>query len=169
VTAKLELKPIEKSSVPRALEKAERYRLLNEPFLAESICLDILAVEPANQQALVCYVLALSDQFQGSGLEGGVNRAKAAVAKLESEYERLYYEGLVYERRGHAHAESNAMGAKEAAWEYITDAMELYEKAHAIHPPGNDDTTLRWNTCVRLIETHRLSAPTRTRDEYPLE
>ena len=30
-----------------------RYRLLNDPEQAESICLDILEVEPGNQEALV--------------------------------------------------------------------------------------------------------------------
>jgi hypothetical protein len=41
-----DLKPISIASIPRALEKAERYRLLNEPEQAESICLDILDAEP---------------------------------------------------------------------------------------------------------------------------
>ena len=40
-----ELKPLSKESIKAALEKAERYRLLNEPGLAESICLDILEIE----------------------------------------------------------------------------------------------------------------------------
>jgi len=40
-----ELKRLTKEAVPRALEKAERYRLLNEPTEAESICQDILRVE----------------------------------------------------------------------------------------------------------------------------
>jgi hypothetical protein len=164
----LKLKPIAKEAIPRAIEKAERYRLLNEPFLAESICLDVLAVEPDHQQANVVYVLALTDQFKG-GVERGVERAKAAVERLTSEYDRLYYEGIILERRGHAHLESGAMGGREAAWEYIADAMELYEKAYAAHAQGNDDAILRWNTCVRLVETHRLTAPTRDRQEYPLE
>jgi hypothetical protein len=153
-----ELKPIVRESIPRALEKAERYRFLNEPFLAESICLDVLAIEPSSQKALMTYVLALTDQFQ-SGIDGGVERARAAIAKLEGEFERHYYEGLVCERRGQAQAEAGGMGAKDAAWEWITDAMEAFEKAHAVRPSGNDDAILRWNTCVRLIDAHRLSAP----------
>ena len=58
-----QLKPIAKTSIPRALEKAERYRLLNEPRQAESICLDILAVDSSNQAALIILLLALTDQF----------------------------------------------------------------------------------------------------------
>ncbi len=57
-------KPISPASVPGALAKAERYRLLNEPGEAESICLDILAVEPDNQQALASLILSLTDQLQ---------------------------------------------------------------------------------------------------------
>lgn len=46
-----ELKPLSKKAIPRAIEKADRYRLLNEPSDAESICLDVLAVDPENQRA----------------------------------------------------------------------------------------------------------------------
>ena len=35
-----ELKQLHKEAIPSALEKAERYRLLNEPGEAESICHD---------------------------------------------------------------------------------------------------------------------------------
>jgi len=164
----IELKPIEADSIPRALEKAERYRLLNEPLFAESICLDILAVDEKHQGALVCLVLALTDQVAGVA-EGAFNRARAAVAKLDSEYERLYYEGIVHERRGQAWMGQGGMGSRDAAWEHLMDAMELYEKAHAIRPAHNDDTTLRWNTCVRFIQQNRLKAPTKSESDVPLE
>ena len=167
--AKFECKPLAREAVPRALEKAERYRLLNEPFFAESICLDVLAVEPESPQALVSYVLALTDQFGSSHADGGARRAMAAAEKLPSEYERTYYAGIVHERRGVAYAEAGGMGAKDAAWEHITDAMELYEKAIALRPAGNDDAILRYNTCVRLIDAHRLTQPSSERNEYPLE
>jgi hypothetical protein len=50
-----ELKQLHKDAIPAALEKAERYRLLNEPGEAESICLDILAVDPDNQRAVISH------------------------------------------------------------------------------------------------------------------
>ena len=56
-------KPISHDSVAGALAKAERYRLLNEPGEAESICRDILQIEPNNQAALVNLILALTDQI----------------------------------------------------------------------------------------------------------
>ena len=58
-----DLKPISAAGIGEALEKAERYRLLNEPSLAESICLDVLRIDPENQHALVMLLLALTDQF----------------------------------------------------------------------------------------------------------
>ena len=48
-----ELKRILPSAAPVALEKALRYRLLNEPMQAESICRDVLEVDPSNKEALV--------------------------------------------------------------------------------------------------------------------
>src|SRR5579864_3525344 len=59
----LELKTLSLEAVPRALAKAERYRLLNEPGEAESICRDALDADPDNQDALVMLLLALTDQF----------------------------------------------------------------------------------------------------------
>lgn len=162
------LKPISKESIPRALKKAEQYRLLNEPFFAESICLDVLAIEPEHQHALVIYVLALADQF-GTGTEG-VTRARAAIEKLTSSYDRLYYAGIVAERRGTAVLERGGYGVAAAAWHHITDAMDLYEKADAAQEDAtNDDAVLRYNTCVRLIQAHRLTEPSKDDHEHPLE
>ena len=53
------LKPISRDSIETALAKAERYRLLNEPNEAESICRDILEIDSANRQARISLVLAL--------------------------------------------------------------------------------------------------------------
>jgi hypothetical protein len=163
-----ELKAIARESIPRALEKAERYRLLNEPFFAESICLDVLALEPAHQKALVLYVLALSDQLR-TGAESVLGRAREAIAKLTSEYERHYYTGILYERRGVAFLDSHAMGSHESAWQNITDAMRCFEDAMKVRPAGDDDAILRMNTCVRLMQAHRLVEPQRMNSDFPLE
>src|SRR5215472_6620185 len=94
------LKPISKDAIPRALEKAERYRLLNEPKEAESICLDILAVDAENQQALITLLLALTDQFEASSPQSGLRaRARGILPRLQGEYERTYYAGIIHERK----------------------------------------------------------------------
>ena len=94
-----EFKSISRDAVPLALEKAERYRLLNEPAQAESVCRDVLAVDPQNQQALVMLLLALTDQFR-IGSPECFDEAQAVVPKLHEEYQRLYYSGIIWERRG---------------------------------------------------------------------
>src|SRR5882757_9948945 len=94
-----ETKPIAKLAIPRAFEKAERYRLLNEPWEAESICLDILAIEPDHAQALTCLLLALTDQF-GTGPAPAllVERARQLLPRMTRDYERAYYTGIICER-----------------------------------------------------------------------
>jgi hypothetical protein len=94
------LKPLGRDSIDGALAKAERYRLLNEPGEAESICLDILEVDPGNQPARIALLLALSDQFVEESHAFG--RARDVVASLDSEYDRAYYGGLIAERRAKA-------------------------------------------------------------------
>jgi len=153
-----ELKPLQPGAVPKALEKAERYRLLAEPDEAESICLDILAIEPDNQSALVTLLLALTDQFRND-LGHCFHRAQSLVSHLDNEYERLYYTGIVYERRGNAHLDRGLPGSGTIAYEWLHHAMVLYEQAAAMRPPDNDDAILRWNPCARTIMKHELPAP----------
>jgi hypothetical protein len=146
-----DFKPISRDAIPLALDKAERYRLLNEPAQAESICLDVLAVDPENQQALVMMLLSLTDQFRGGPPEC-FRQAQAVVPKLHGEYERLYYNGLILERRGQATAIQGGPGSARVAYAWVRQAMDYYEKAERIRPAGNDDTLLRWNSCVRLCQ-----------------
>ena len=97
-----ELKRLSPAGVEAALAKVERYRLLNEPWLAESICRDVLAVEPDNKQALVMLILALTDQFGTTGSKALFKEARDLVEQLDDDYERAFYEGIVCERRGQA-------------------------------------------------------------------
>jgi hypothetical protein len=144
-----ELKPLSPAAIPAALAKAERYRLLNEPEQSQSICEDILAADPSNNDARIVLILALSDQFphhQGQA----ASRANVLVGELSSEYERNYYGGLVAERRGRALLAHPGPGAR-AAVEYLQDAMQAYARADAIRPADNDEARLRWNSCARLL------------------
>lgn len=153
-----ELKPLSEEGVPAALEKAHRYRLLNEPVEAESICLDILEVDPENQHALVTLLLALTDQFERH-LGKHVKRARDVLDRLDDAYSRTYYDGIICERRAKAHFKRGGPGSGAVAYNWFRRAMERYEKAEALSPPGNDDAILRWNTCVRLITRHAELAP----------
>jgi len=161
------LKRLTSTGVAGALAKAERYRLLNEPRQAESICRDVLDVEPQNQAALVMLLLSLTDQFP-SGRQGCLQRARAVLEELSSGYERAYYDGVIKERHGKAILDRHALGSGAVAHEWLTKAMEAYEAAHKIHPAGNEDALLRWNTCARMImedtsirpESDALSLPT---------
>jgi hypothetical protein len=147
----LQLKPLSRDAIPSALAKAERYRLLNEPVQAESICLDVLAVDPGNQQASVTLILALTDQF-GEHTSTPLQRARAVLPTLQQEYERAYYGGLICERRATAQLARGGHGASQAAREWLKEALGCYEQAEKLRPAGNDDAILRWNTCVRLLE-----------------
>src|SRR2546429_5384703 len=97
-----ELKPISMAAVPKAIKRAEQYRLLNEPEQAESICLDILAAQPGDQYALTVLILAVTDQFGREG-SGGVGQATEYVSRLDDEYQRFYYGGPRPRRPAPAH------------------------------------------------------------------
>jgi hypothetical protein len=145
-----ELRPLSREGIPGALAKAERYRLLNEPAEAESICRDVLRVEPDEQKALVLLVLALTDQFEG-GPAGTPAEARRVLGRLRDEYERAYYAGIVAERQGKAWLRRGGPEADFAAYDLVREAMACFERAEAMRPPGNDDAILRWNACVRFL------------------
>lgn len=163
-----EIKPLSREAVPAAIEKAERYRLLNEAAEAESICRDVLRVDPENERALVLLLLALTDQFD-RGLPAVVSQALALVPRLPGEYERCYYTGIVCERRAKAQLRERGPGSGAFAYGSLREAMSWYEKAEALRPTGNDDALLRWNTCVRLIRDRRLEPAVEERGDPPLE
>jgi hypothetical protein len=129
--------------------------LLNEPDEAESICLDVLAIEPDNQEALIMLLLALTDQFR-HGQTACFQQAQEVLPRIRGEYERLYYAGIIWERRASARLDQGEPGSGKVAFPWLCKAMELYEKAEAVRPPGNDDALLRWNTCARLSMRHHL-------------
>lgn len=152
-----ELKKLSKEAIPPALERAERYRLLNEPVQAESICLDILAVDPENQNAVVLLLLALSEQF-GENITEKLDRAWSLLSRLRDEYQRAYYQGILLERQARLYMRSEAPGSNFSAYDLFCEAMKLYEKAEQLRPAGNDEALLRWNTCARTIVSARLEA-----------
>jgi hypothetical protein len=160
-----ELKPISKEGVPLALQKAERYRIINDPSSAESICLDVLEVEPDNQQALMTLLLAITDQFTEGPTEG-VRRARELLPRLGDEYRRAYYAGIICERCAKAQLRRGTLGSEELAYPWFRDAMSWYEKAEAARPPGNDEAILRWNTCARILASNEQLRP---RVEEPIE
>jgi hypothetical protein len=150
-----ELKTLSPEAVPRALAKAERYRLLNEPGEAESICLDALAIDPTNQEAIAMLLLAITDRFDADTT--CVTEAWKTVERLTGEYERTYYTGIIHERRAKALLRHATPRGGPRAYEWLREAMACYEKAEELRPSSNDDALLRWNTCARLIMSdHRL-------------
>jgi hypothetical protein len=153
-------KPLSKEAIPAALEKAQHYRLLNEPAAAESICLDILAVDPENQEALIDIVLAMADRF-GKDYAVGDTHVNEFLPRIKDEYARQYYTGIVYERRAKAILSKNGVNA----YEMFVKAMECFERAEAIRPHGNDDAILRWNGCARIITRNKLG-PREMADDF---
>jgi hypothetical protein len=161
-----ELKKIKAVSIPRALQKAERYRLLNEPRCAESICRDVLAVEENNPDAIRILILAITDQFTMGGERTGMRERKedvdALLGRLPDEYSQLYYKGVMLERwaKGLLKVKSNPATIHD----FLVEAMEAYEAAEAIFNTDNQDAELRWNTCARIIMRYGLAS----RSEKPV-
>lgn len=146
-----QLKAISKAGIPEAIAKVELYRSLNEPEEAESICRDILAVEPEHQLALRLLGLAITDQFSGDASDR-YREVESLFQSLSENYERLYYTGLLFERR--AKAQLHVGRAPHTLAPLFGEAMRFFAEAETIRPPGNDDAILRWNRCARLLQSH---------------
>ena len=154
------LKTIAKSGIEEALAKAQLYRFLNEPEESESICQDILIADPDNQAALRLLGLAITDQFRGA-ISDRYAQAESAFRALNDAYKREYYLGILSERRAKAQAR---VGRPSHVWASLfEDAMRHFEAAEATKPADNEEAVLRWNRCVRLLQT----IPTAEREEAP--
>ncbi len=149
-----QLKSISKAGIAEALAKVELYRYLNEPEESESICRDILAVDPQQQLALRLLGLSITDQFTGEATDR-CREAEEFLARLSDRYEQLYYTGLLKERR--AKAQLRAGNLPHAIFPLLERALECFAEAEKIRPAGNDDAILRWNRCVRLLQTPSLA------------
>ena len=150
----LSLHDIHADSIDLALDKARQYRSLLEPEIAESICLDVLNIDPANQAALVLYILALTDQISISGSQSPFQAIETAISQLQSDYKQLYYTGIFHERR--ARFMLTQPMSRAFAYDYFVKALECYQLAEQMRPEHNDEAILRWNSCVRTIEREKL-------------
>ncbi|MBX3422629.1 MAG: bacterial transcriptional activator domain-containing protein [Pirellulaceae bacterium] len=149
----LEPRRIRRESVPIALKQAQHYRLLGEPALAESICRDIIAVAPENEDAWVTLLLALTDQFdtrQGEAMDHSLR----LVDHFASEFRRCYYAGIISERW--ARAQLRAGLPIEAAEQWIRKAMNAFMQANELAPADDPNPILRWNSCLRLLDQYDL-------------
>ena len=104
------LKPLSKEGLEGALAKAEHYRLLNQPRLAESICRDILLVDHENQKTEIVLLLSLTDQFGQSSSRAG-KQAQEIADRLKDEYARIYFTGIIHERQGSVSLNSGIPGS----------------------------------------------------------
>ncbi len=150
----VELKTLKPEAVASALEMAKRYRLLNEPDEAESICMDILAVEPDHQDALITLLLAVTDKFTESGLQPNFEKSREIVDKLSSAYCKSYYTGIIFERRAKYHLKLGAPKSGNVAHAWFVKALQAYGEALAGCDPDNQDAVLRWNSCARFVNNH---------------
>jgi hypothetical protein len=163
-----DVKPLSRDAISSALSKAERYRLLNEAEEAESICQDILAVEPTHQAAIMTQILAITDQFHDHGVSGNLARAQNLLPLLDDEYSRCYFGGIVCERRAKAYLSQNGLQAGAAVYDWFREAMRLFERAETLRPAGNDDAVLRWNACVRTLARHPHLRPAAEEERQPI-
>lgn len=157
-----QFKTISSNGITGALAKVQHYRYLNQAEEAESICRDILTIDPENQMALRQLGLAITDQFTGAGSDR-LGEAQQCFEKLTSSYEVSYYLGILHERRAKAQLRAGHLAHSLLA--SFEKGMQYFEEAEKIRPQGNDDALLRYNRCLRLIQ----SIPELKRESMDLE
>jgi hypothetical protein len=88
-----------------------------------------------------------------------VRRAREVLSRVDDEYKRCYYGGIICERYAMAQLRHGAPRAEASAYDWFRQAMEWYEKAEARRVPQNDESILRWNTCARILARNPSIAP----------
>ena len=104
--------------------------------------------------------LALTDQVPTSWVTC-FDDACAAFSRLSSEYERMYYTAIAWER----YAKVQLLGGRASnAIHAFEQAIELFDKADELGTPDDPGPILHYNRCVRALTTtpelvHASSAP----------
>jgi tetratricopeptide (TPR) repeat protein len=147
-----ELKRLSTDDLESAIQMAMNYRDLNLPQEAESICRDVLDVAPTHEDAIRILGLALTDRLTENQV-GIFEEARATFAKMPKEYDRVYYDGVAWERMAKADLLKNEGHNALAALEH---ALEAFDKAQQLATDPSPDPILRWNRCVRLLHSHPL-------------
>jgi tetratricopeptide (TPR) repeat protein len=145
-----ELKPLAAKNLKAAVTLAKHYRDLNQPEEAESICRDVLTVAPDDEDAWRTLGLALTDRFPSAWMTL-FDEACAAFAKLSSEYERVYYTGVAWERFAKAQL---AVGREQNAIHAFEEALARFARAEELGPSDEPSPILHYNHCVRALTTH---------------
>ena len=145
---------IEKSSIEEVLERARQYRSLLQPEMAISICLDIFAVDNNNQDALVIYILALTDQLSQSESKVHRNKITDSIKLLNSEFLRHYYSGIFLERQARSLLKHSM--SRSFAYDGFIEAIAEFEIAEKMAPEHCADPILRYNSCLRTIKKESL-------------
>lgn len=145
-----ELKPLAARNLSAAVTLAKHYRDLNQPEEAESICRDILTVAPDNDDALRTLGLALTDRFPIAYMTL-FDEACAIFGRLASEYERMYYTGIAWERYAKAQLEA---GRVQNAIHAFEEALGRFESSDKLGSPDDPASVLHFNRCVRALTTH---------------
>jgi len=165
----LALKELTPAEIPDALERAAHYREIDESAQAESICHDVLLVDPANQRAHVLLLQTLCDRF-GRGYRVDFLQALEILPQIEDPYSRAFYAGFICDHKAHALLCDPENGCRYDAYEYLSEAMECYEKAENLRPGGCSEARQRWNACARIISANHLEPwPVQPNPETPGE
>lgn len=144
-----ELKRLDARNLDDAVALAKHYRALNQPDDAESICRDVLTVDPTNQEALATLGLALTDQFPSAWMTL-FDEACATFAKLTSPYKVVYFTGIAWERYAKAQLAANRGSNARHAFE---QAIERFEQADRLGPADEPGAILHYNRCVRALQS----------------
>ena len=151
---KMEYHKIDKDSIEDVLERAKQYRSLLQPDMAISICLDIFAVDEKNQEALIIYILALTDQLSQSESKVHHKKITDSIQKLDSKFLQHYYSGIFLERQARSLLKHSM--SRSFAYDAFIEAISEFEIAEKMAPPHCADPVLRYNSCVRTIKKENL-------------
>ena len=151
-----DLKPLDEDAIPNAIDRAKQYRSLLQPWHAESICRDVLAVEPNNQQNLIILFLAITDQFGSEKRGKKMSDAEVILDQLKDEFQQDYAKGIMYERLASAALNMGGVRSGYIAYYHLLDALKWYDKSIK-SPEKSQESVLRWNTCVRMIDQFNLN------------
>ena len=153
----MELKTLEKADLDAALATAQASWSEMRADDVESICLDILEADPENQNALELLLRSRIELLK-KGLPQGVAHAEELIPRLESDFDKAFFSGMLREGQARYLIEKRGKQSSNVAYSWFRHAMDNFEEAHS-KDPGRIEAQLHWNACLRTLKNNPQCIP----------
>ena len=153
----MDFKNLESADLDAALAAAQASWAELRAEETESICLDILELDP-NHRSTLDLLLRCRIELLKKGLPQSVARAQELIPQLDSDFDQAFYSGMIREAQARYLLEKRGRATSGVAYSWFRHAMDDFAAASNLDA-GRVEPKLHWNACLRTLENNPQCVP----------